>query len=75
MHGYGLEEPSSIGLCFFHPHALCCFRPRRQLSCDQLERFLNSLGGGGGGGGGFRGKKESGKENPYSCLVLAGQRG
>lgn len=30
--------------------------------------------GAGGGSGGFRGKRESGKENPYSCCVLAGAR-
>ena len=29
---------------------------------------------GGGGGGSFRGKRESGKENPYSCTVLGGER-
>lgn len=27
-----------------------------------------------GGGAGFQGKRESGRESPYSCLVLAGQR-
>ena len=27
-----------------------------------------------GGGRAFRGKAESGKENPYSCVVLAGAR-
>lgn len=27
-----------------------------------------------GGGRAFRGKAESGKENPYSCCVLAGAR-
>ncbi|KXZ56945.1 hypothetical protein GPECTOR_1g852 [Gonium pectorale] len=47
---------------------------RTNHDCDQLERFLNALGGGGGGAGGFKGKRESGKENPYSCLVLAGAR-
>ncbi|GLC38638.1 hypothetical protein PLESTB_000455000 [Pleodorina starrii] len=60
----------------------CLIFCRTNHDCDQLERFLNSLGGAGGGGGGggagggggFRGKKESGKENPYSCVVLAGAR-
>lgn len=35
------------------------------------------LGGDGSsssGGGAFRGKREGGKEHPYSCVVLAGQR-
>ncbi|EFJ48542.1 hypothetical protein VOLCADRAFT_90875 [Volvox carteri f. nagariensis] len=55
----------------------CLIFCRTNYDCDQLERFLNSLGGAGGGGGGeggFRGKMESGKENPYSCVVLAGAR-
>lgn len=26
------------------------------------------------GGGAFKGKREGGKEHPYSCVVLAGQR-
>ncbi|GIL86754.1 hypothetical protein Vretifemale_14994 [Volvox reticuliferus] len=53
----------------------CLIFCRTNYDCDQLEKFLNNLGGGGGGGaGGFRGKKESGKENPYSCVVLAGAR-
>ncbi|PNH01214.1 ATP-dependent RNA helicase DDX1 [Tetrabaena socialis] len=53
----------------------CLIFCRTNHDCDQLERFMNALGGGGGGGGsGFRGKKESGKENPYSCVVLAGAR-
>ncbi|KAG2489591.1 hypothetical protein HYH03_011872 [Edaphochlamys debaryana] len=48
---------------------------RTNYDCDQLERFLNALGAGGDGGGrAFRGKKESGKESPYSCVVLAGAR-
>jgi ATP-dependent RNA helicase DDX1 len=31
-------------------------------------------GDGSGGGAAFRGKRESGKEHPYSCVVLAGAR-
>ncbi|PNW85486.1 hypothetical protein CHLRE_03g188750v5 [Chlamydomonas reinhardtii] len=54
----------------------CLIFCRTNHDCDQLERFLNTLGGAGGGAGGrgFRGKRESGKENPYSCCVLAGAR-
>lgn len=53
----------------------CLIFCRTNHDCDQLEKFLNTLGGAGGaGGGGFRGKRESGKENPYSCVVLAGAR-
>ncbi len=48
----------------------CLVFCRTNFDCDNLEKFLNSLGG----GRGFRGKAEKGKENPYSCLVLAGWR-
>lgn len=44
--------------CPFHPSL------RTNFDCDNLERFLNSLGGGGRGPG----------PNPYSCVVLAGGR-
>jgi len=43
---------------------------RTNFDCDNLERFLNNLGG----GKAFRGKTEKGVENPYSCLVLGGAR-
>jgi len=48
---------------------------RTNFDCDNLERFLNSLGGGtlsSKANGPL--KRESGREHPYSCLVLAGQR-
>ena len=48
----------------------CLIFCRTNFDCDNLEAFLNGLGG----GGGFQGKTERGKENAYSCLVLAGQR-
>lgn len=48
----------------------CLIFCRTNFDCDNLESFLNGLGG----GRGYRGKMEKGKENPYSCLVLAGQR-
>lgn len=44
---------------------------RTNFDCDNLERFLNERGG---GGKRFKGKVESGVENRYSCVVLAGQR-
>lgn len=46
----------------------CLVFCRTNLDCDNLEAYLNSLGG----GKGFRGKAEKGVENPYSCVVLAG---
>ena len=42
-------------------------RDRTNFDCDNLERFLNALGGGGKRGGG-------GGPNAYSCAVLAGAR-
>eukprot|EP01025_Chloroclados_australasicus_P054950 TRINITY_DN6577_c0_g1_i1.p1 TRINITY_DN6577_c0_g1~~TRINITY_DN6577_c0_g1_i1.p1 ORF type:complete len:753 (-),score=102.41 TRINITY_DN6577_c0_g1_i1:390-2648(-) len=48
----------------------CLIFCRTNFDCDNLEKFLNTLGG----GRAFRGKAESGKENPYSCVVLAGGR-
>ena len=49
----------------------CLIFCRTNLDCDNLEQYLTSLGG----GQGFRGKVEKGVENPYSCVVMAGQRG
>eukprot|EP00922_Rhytidocystis_sp_ex-Travisia-forbesii_P040895 GHVS01061053.1.p1 GENE.GHVS01061053.1~~GHVS01061053.1.p1 ORF type:complete len:778 (-),score=106.73 GHVS01061053.1:1691-4024(-) len=48
----------------------CLVFCRTNVDCDNLEAFLNQLGG----GRGFAGKTETGKENPYSCVVLAGMR-
>jgi ATP-dependent RNA helicase DDX1 len=45
---------------------------RTNYDCDNIERFLNGLAD--GMGGSFRGKRESGKEHLYSCVVLAGAR-
>lgn len=51
---------------------------RTNFDCDNLEKFLNFLGGGSTlssrAGDGSCVKRESGREHPYSCLVLAGQR-
>ena len=44
---------------------------RTNLDCDHLERFLVAAGGGGRAN---TGGADSGKENPYSCCVLAGGR-
>jgi ATP-dependent RNA helicase DDX1 len=49
----------------------CLIFCRTNFDCDNLEKFLNELGG---GASGFSGKAESGKEGKYSCVVLAGQR-
>ena len=43
---------------------------RTNFDCDNLEAFFNALGG----GQRWAGRRESGKENPYSCVVLAGAR-
>lgn len=48
----------------------CLVFSRTNFDCDNLETFLNALGG----GGKWTGRKEKGKENPYSCVVLAGAR-
>jgi len=50
----------------------CLIFCRTNLDCDNLETFLNAYGG--GGSGRFTERVESGKENPYSCAVLAGMR-
>ncbi|KAJ1483079.1 DEAD-domain-containing protein [Baffinella frigidus] len=47
----------------------CLVFCRTNLDCDNLEKHFNSLGG-----SKFRGKAEKGRENPYSCVVLAGWR-
>eukprot|EP00929_Paragymnodinium_shiwhaense_P000883 TRINITY_DN101089_c0_g1_i1.p1 TRINITY_DN101089_c0_g1~~TRINITY_DN101089_c0_g1_i1.p1 ORF type:complete len:833 (-),score=257.16 TRINITY_DN101089_c0_g1_i1:120-2618(-) len=49
----------------------CLIFCRTNIDCNNLENYLNRLGG---AQAGFRGKMESGKENPYSCVVLAGAR-
>jgi ATP-dependent RNA helicase DDX1 len=48
----------------------CIIFCRTNVDCDNLETFLCNHGG----GSKFREKKESGKENEYSCCVLAGMR-
>jgi ATP-dependent RNA helicase DDX1 len=48
----------------------CLVFCRTNLDCDLFEKYLNKIGG----SGGFRGRKESGKESPYACCVLAGMR-
>lgn len=48
----------------------CLVFCRTNVDCNNLEDYLNRLGGTKGWGG----KMETGKENPYSCVVLAGMR-
>lgn len=43
---------------------------RTNLDCDLLEEFLTDVGG----GKRFTGHQESGKQNAFSCCVLAGMR-
>ena len=53
----------------------CMIFCRTNLDCDNVERYLNALSSSAGGrGGGYQGKRESGKEDPYSCVVVAGKR-
>jgi hypothetical protein len=52
----------------------CIVFCRTNVDCNALEEYLNSYSAGGGRQG-FRGKVESGKENKYSCCVLAGELG
>lgn len=49
----------------------CMIFMRTQLDCDHCESFLLSAGG---GGTAFKGRRETGKENRYSCAVLHGGR-
>jgi len=49
----------------------CLVFCRTNVDCNNLEGYFNRLGG---ARSGFGGKVESGKENPYSCVVLAGAR-
>ena len=48
----------------------CLLFCRTNFDCDNLERFFNALSG----GERWRGPRESGRESPYSCVVLAGAR-
>ena len=48
----------------------CLVFCRTNFDCDNLERFFNALSG----GERWRGPRESGRESPYSCVVLAGAR-
>mmetsp|Transcript_93661 Transcript_93661/g.270613 ORF Transcript_93661/g.270613 Transcript_93661/m.270613 type:complete len:871 (-) Transcript_93661:206-2818(-) len=50
--------------------AQCLVFCRTNVDCNNLEDYLNRLGG----TKGYGGKMETGKENPYSCVVLAGMR-
>jgi ATP-dependent RNA helicase DDX1 len=66
------------------PHALkaivdkydmdqCLIFCRTNFDCDNLETFLNTIGGDGGRKHAGR-KLEKGPQNPYSCVVLGGAR-
>eukprot|EP00941_MAST-03F_sp_MAST-3F-sp1_P001199 g1199.t1 len=50
--------------------AQCLIFCRTNLDCDNLESYLTSVGG----GRKFRADSLGGKENEYSCAVLAGMR-
>ena len=61
------SQPARLIFCRMEQCLVFC---RTNFDCDNLEAFFNALGG----GQAWRGLKESGKENPYSCVVLAGAR-
>jgi ATP-dependent RNA helicase DDX1 len=44
---------------------------RTNVDCFNLEKYMISISD---GWGGFKGEKEKGKENKYSCCVLSGMR-
>merc|ERR1719506_916848 len=48
----------------------CLVFCRTDVDCNNLEDYFNRLGG----TKAYGGKMETGKENPYSCVVLAGMR-
>lgn len=48
----------------------CLIFMRTNLDCDNMEKFLTACGG----GRKFQPGRTGGKENPYSCAVLAGMR-
>lgn len=48
----------------------CLIFCRTNVDCDSLEAYLTAVGG----GQKWRPGMEKGKENPYSCVVLAGMR-
>lgn len=48
----------------------CLVFCRTNVDCNNLEEYFNRLGG----TKAYGGKVETGKENPYSCVVLAGMR-
>ncbi|KAL8274467.1 hypothetical protein Esti_001627 [Eimeria stiedai] len=50
----------------------CMIVCRTNLDCDLVEKYLQKLGGGKKCSG--QGPMESGKENPYACVVVAGMR-
>ena len=49
----------------------CMIFCRTNVDCNNLETYFKQLSG---GGGKYNGKRESGKENVYSCVVVAGKR-
>mmetsp|Transcript_9761 Transcript_9761/g.59311 ORF Transcript_9761/g.59311 Transcript_9761/m.59311 type:complete len:703 (-) Transcript_9761:2437-4545(-) len=53
-----------------HNMSQCMVFCRTNYDCDNLERFLNTCGG----SGPYKGRRETGVENPYSCVVLGGAR-
>ena len=67
-----LKQHILLGIIDKFNMSQCIIFCRTNLDCDNLETFLMNHGG--ANGKKFKGQMESGKENPYSCCVLAGMR-
>jgi ATP-dependent RNA helicase DDX1 len=66
-----LKPRMLIGLIDSLKMTQCLIFCRTNVDCDNLEAFLTAIGG----GTKWRAGAEKGKENAYSCCVLAGMRG
>lgn len=66
-----LKPKMLVGLIDSLKMTQCLIFCRTNVDCDNLEAYLTAVGG----GNKWRAGAEKGKENAYSCCVLAGMRG
>lgn len=66
-----LKPKMLVGLIDSLKMTQCLIFCRTNVDCDNLESYLTAIGG----GNKWRAGAEKGKENAYSCCVLAGMRG